>query len=57
MHDYATAYASLRLLSSLSQESYAPSQGAFQATLYSWCPLTTLDTETLAPFNATRDNK
>ena len=48
------AYTSLRLSSSLSQESYAPTLGAFQTCLYSLYPLTTLDTTNartvLAPY-------
>ena len=39
-----TAYVSLGLPGSLSQESYTPTLGAFQTSLYLWCPLTTLDT-------------
>ena len=54
MRDYATACASLGLLVSFPQESYAPSQRAFQTSLYLWCPLTTLKT---APFNTARDDK
>ena len=39
-----TAYVSLRLSSSLSQESYASSLGAFQTSLYLCYFLVTLDT-------------
>ena len=39
-----TAYVSLGLPGSLSQENYGPSWRAFQTSLYSWCPFTTLDT-------------
>ena len=37
-------YVFLGLPSSLSQEGYALSLGAFQTSLYLWYPLTTLDT-------------
>ena len=40
----ATTDVSLRLPGSLSKESFVPSMGALQTSLYSWYPLTTLDT-------------
>ena len=57
MRDYTTAYASLGLLGSLSQEGYAPSQGAFQTSLYSCCPSPHLTLQTHAPFKAAHDDK
>ena len=43
-HVLHLAYVFLGLPSSLSQESYALLLGAFETSLYSWYPLTTLDT-------------
>ena len=45
MKDYTTAYVSLGLPGSLSQESYALSLGEFQTSLCLWYPFTTLDTD------------
>ena len=42
--DYATAFVSLGLPGSLLQKCYALSLEAFKPFLYTWCPLTTLDT-------------
>ena len=53
-----TADVSLELPGSLSQESSVPSMGALQTSLYSWYPLTTLNTvNSCIIFHGIRDNK